>query len=101
MHSSPTKCSTSWLTELSTLSQTRQERLKSVPHLRLQNRKVFKSCFKLFFKKPNTKESKQPKGAFRARETLQKFQCSVVGHMGALFFQTSASFLVKRKLVRI
>ena len=35
--------------------------------------------------KSSQKSVKHSKGAFRARSTLQKFEYSVLGHMGALF----------------
>ena len=43
--------------------------------------------------------SKYQKGAFRARKTLQKFGCIVMGHMGALFRTSVSSFCIC--LVRI
>ena len=36
---------------------------------------------------PQKKVSKHPKGAFRARKTLQKFAYSVLRQMGALIFE--------------
>ena len=36
------------------------------------------------------KVSKHPKGAFRARKTLQKFGYSVLGNMETLFFEPRA-----------
>ena len=45
--------------------------------------------------------SKQRKGAFRARKTLQNPGYSVLKQMRALFFRSYASASVKRKLLRI
>ena len=67
---------------------TKRERLKSALYLRLENA-VLKIT--IVFQKKLTKMSKHPKGALRPRKTLRKIGYSVLGPMGALFWEHRSS----------